>query len=99
MCCLVRNQIAWGKLAFLIQVHLHSEVGVVEMSKKSGRKLQKSCTDPPLKAPTGFLIGRGVATSANRREEVESCLEVRRATEGVERLRIARIREAMTAVQ
>lgn len=57
----------------------------------------EACTDPPLKAPTGFLTGRGVETSANRREDVESCLDVRRAAEGMERWRIVRIRVAMTA--
>lgn len=54
-------------------------------------------TDPPLKAPTGFLIGRGVATSASRRDDVESCLDVRRAAEAGVRRRIAAIREAIIA--
>lgn len=57
-------------------------------------------TDPPLKAPTGFLAGNGVA-SASLRVDVWKLRVVRRAAEGVEMARMAgdRMREVIVVCE
>ena len=60
-------------------------------------RIEISCTHPPLNAPTGFLTGKGAATSASLREDVWKLRVARIAVEGEERARIDgdRIRDAM----
>ena len=61
-----------------------------------GDNLRWNGTYPPLKAPTGFRTGKGIA-SANRRGDVWKLRDMRREADGVEMRRIdgRRVRDAM----
>lgn len=49
----------------------------------------RTCTYPPLKAPTGLFTGNGAATSASLRDDEAKLRDVLKAMEGEVRLRKA----------
>jgi hypothetical protein len=64
---------------------------------RGNKNRNNQSTDPPLNAPTGFRTGRGVAASANLREEVWKLRDswIVAGVEETERIAGNRMRDAM----